>query len=828
MTKSNLSWRDERGSAAIIFSIVLAGAITAGVYFEMDKIQKLGTEISARLSTDRTQQASVSGLSQIMALMNYQPNPATGKAMASYAAGLPYVFPEPYLANVSVDRTRAVSGANTWGISSYMAGGQAFQKVSFKFADSTALSAKDVGTFADNGVRPTFTKQTVVTFNQPLFEKPGYPYWITSYNVSVASTASNNVAVRMNATLPVPKMPLPECRIELVGGKTVYLSNERVDMILHVSGVALEAYTPNDAIASIYNDRQTYVNIAPGSGNYTKTLLLAKSRSVTDIDKNVLSFSVVTPRPLAAVDGNATVSFPIYAYVKPADDQDFSLTKCRAEVKIAAATECHLYTDKASVAPGACANISYDFLGSVDARKLKIKAEDITGADMSSHIEKSGSAYKFCAPLDAYSGGAVSDSISAELARKFNKAIADLDSIKVGTLINAFSTHIELMKDSFPLDTDKALWSLTIDQCDELFYLTSAQRENLATLDLTDLPGLHELTREQVERIQALNPDKLDNLSLDVDLSATEDLDTVDSDALRDMNDFEPNRFKSHLNAALQVMNIPMDYKITGTIKDSHGGTNECITRVTRGTNQCPFFGNQFKTYTQSANWYINYYGNAWNSTVTMGAAFPNVEIASIASSPYQTGECPPDARCFAVPTQGGRTPMGQIRPANLATCRLTMYSRINLGCFEFHTKIRMGDGTDRKVADIVQGDMVMNPIRNVPMRVKRTTIGPEKYELVVVRAGDATVKVTTQHPMLTPTGVKAALYLTNADSIQDAKGTWRRIDSVSRERGRLPVVNLELDAPTSDADDHALLANGLITGDLYLQEKLGSLLSNQ
>lgn len=159
MTKSNFSWRDERGSAAIVFSIVLAGAITAGVYFEMDKIQNLGTEISARLSTDRTQQASVSGLSQIMALMNYQPNPATGKAMASYAAGLPYVFPEPYLANVSVDKTRAVSGANTWGVSSYMSGNQAFSKVSFKFADSTALSAKDVGAFADSGsARPLLSK----------------------------------------------------------------------------------------------------------------------------------------------------------------------------------------------------------------------------------------------------------------------------------------------------------------------------------------------------------------------------------------------------------------------------------------------------------------------------------------------------------------------------------------------------------------------------------------------------------------------------------------------------------------------------------------------
>jgi hypothetical protein len=320
----------------------------------------------------------------------------------------------------------------------------------------------------------------------------------------------------------------------------------------------------------------------------------------------------------------------------------------------------------------------------------------------------------------------------------------------------------------------------------------------------------------------------LDKLSSDVDLSATKGLNQVNPKALKQMNAFEPNSFISQLNTVLASMNKPMDYKITGTVNDYYGGTDQCITRVTRGVNQCPFFGNQFQTYTQTANWYINYYGSAWNGSVTMGAAYPNVEIASVASSPYETSDCPPDARCFAAGGTAGRTPMGQIRPANAANCQLTMYNRINLGCFEFHTKIRMGDGTDKEVADIVKGDMVMNPIRNVPMRVKRTTMGPEKYELVVVRAGDATVKVTTQHPMLTPSGVRAAVYLTNADSIQDAKGNWRRIDSVSRERGRLPVVNLELDAPTSDPDDHALLANGLITGDLYLQEKLGSLLSNQ
>jgi hypothetical protein len=52
-------------------------------------------------------------------------------------------------------------------------------------------------------------------------------------------------------------------------------------------------------------------------------------------------------------------------------------------------------------------------------------------------------------------------------------------------------------------------------------------------------------------------------------------------------------------------------------------------------------------------------------------------------------------------------------------------------------------------------------------------------------------------------------------------QGAWQRIDSVSREKATLSVINVELDTSSSDPADHALLADGLITGDLYLQEQL-------
>lgn len=170
---------------------------------------------------------------------------------------------------------------------------------------------------------------------------------------------------------------------------------------------------------------------------------------------------------------------------------------------------------------------------------------------------------------------------------------------------------------------------------------------------------------------------------------------------------------------------------------------------------------------------------------------------------------------------------MAQISNADSANCRLSFFDRINLGCFEYSTKIRMADGSDRQISEIEIGDQVLNPLTGKSVRVKRTTKGPEIYPLVVVKVGDDTVRVTRQHPMLTTKGVKAAWYLSESDQIQDVNGRWRQVDRITHEVTRYPVVNIEIDTASADPVDHALLANGVITGDLYLQEHLGERVSS-
>lgn len=192
-----------------------------------------------------------------------------------------------------------------------------------------------------------------------------------------------------------------------------------------------------------------------------------------------------------------------------------------------------------------------------------------------------------------------------------------------------------------------------------------------------------------------------------------------------------------------------------------------------------------------------------------------------MANSPFDVVNCPADARCFALDWGTNRTPFVTVQPANSASCQATVSNRINLGCFAFHTKLRMADGRDREINQLKMGDLVFNPINKRAMKIKRTTNGPEKDDLVVFTAATKQIRVTTKHPMLTKHGVATAISLRAGDEIMNEQGTWQRIDAVSREKATLSVINVELDTASSDPADHALLADGLVTGDLYLQEQL-------
>ncbi len=136
-----------------------------------------------------------------------------------------------------------------------------------------------------------------------------------------------------------------------------------------------------------------------------------------------------------------------------------------------------------------------------------------------------------------------------------------------------------------------------------------------------------------------------------------------------------------------------------------------------------------------------------------------------------------------------------------------------------------------RKYSDIRSGDMVWNPKKLKAQMIRKVIAGPEKWPLIEVKSEGHAVVVTGEHPFLTKNGLKPAFKLSESDILVDGDKEIA-IDSVTaqmREAGEVDpeVWNFEL-VGSSENDDHYVLANGVMTGDLYLQNKLSGKSTNR
>ena len=177
------------------------------------------------------------------------------------------------------------------------------------------------------------------------------------------------------------------------------------------------------------------------------------------------------------------------------------------------------------------------------------------------------------------------------------------------------------------------------------------------------------------------------------------------------------------------------------------------------------------------------------------------------------------------------------------------------LGCFSPETKIVMADKSERSISHIRAGDKVWNPISQKAMTVKYPTVGPEDVPMYKVGFGTTAVVITEGHPMVVnnsaleadwmnlrgvispaslkggspapklPAGyiVKRANELKTGDRILSKDGKFREITVLQKlpVKSDQMVHNLMLDTDSTNPDDHMLIADGVITGDLFLQEQV-------
>jgi hypothetical protein len=150
---------------------------------------------------------------------------------------------------------------------------------------------------------------------------------------------------------------------------------------------------------------------------------------------------------------------------------------------------------------------------------------------------------------------------------------------------------------------------------------------------------------------------------------------------------------------------------------------------------------------------------------------------------------------------------------------------RGNGGCFVEDTRITMKDGKEKEIKDIRPGDEVWNPLVGRAFPVKNVIKGPEHFALYEVHAGGNRLKVTSEHPFMTKLGIMGAKDLRVGDLIQHPTQGWQAVAKleVQPSDANTIVWNLELDVPTQDENHHMLLANGVLTGDHYLQKRVRS-----
>lgn len=138
-------------------------------------------------------------------------------------------------------------------------------------------------------------------------------------------------------------------------------------------------------------------------------------------------------------------------------------------------------------------------------------------------------------------------------------------------------------------------------------------------------------------------------------------------------------------------------------------------------------------------------------------------------------------------------------------------------GCFVKGTKINVTKNSAVAIEKLHAGDPVYLADGRTA-KIQRVIAGPEHKPVVAFETSSGSkLTVTSEHPLLTKTGMKLAKDISIGDELKSADGKFVTITAIAQKTYKDNVYNFEL-AGTAREADHSVVANGLVSGELYLQ----------
>ncbi len=150
----------------------------------------------------------------------------------------------------------------------------------------------------------------------------------------------------------------------------------------------------------------------------------------------------------------------------------------------------------------------------------------------------------------------------------------------------------------------------------------------------------------------------------------------------------------------------------------------------------------------------------------------------------------------------------------------LTFSHTATQGCLHGETLVTLHDGTRNPIRELLPGHFVLNPVTGQAVEVRGVVKGPESGPLIAVVTDHTEVWFSSEHPVVTRSGLARAADLAPGHSVLDGEHGWHKVLAIRPvvDRTDPDVYNLELAVDSTDPLDHMILAGDLVVGDAWLQ----------